>query len=64
MARRLLQNGEEESFYRSAVPLGRFARPEEVAAVALHLAESTYTNGMVYAVDGGSTAGYFTGAAA
>ena len=64
MARRLLQNSEEETFYRSAVPLGRFARPEEVAAVALHLAEATYTNGMVYAIDGGSTAGYFTGAAA
>lgn len=49
-------------FYRSSIPLARFATPEEVAKVIAHLAsdEATFTNGMVYMVDGGATAGYFS----
>jgi NAD(P)-dependent dehydrogenase (short-subunit alcohol dehydrogenase family) len=49
-------------FYTRTVPLGRFATPEEVAAAMLHLAgpHAAYTNGMIYRIDGGSTAGYFT----
>lgn len=48
-----------EDYYRNAVPLGRFAKPEEIAGIARHLTESNYANGMTYAVDGGSTAGYY-----
>jgi meso-butanediol dehydrogenase/(S,S)-butanediol dehydrogenase/diacetyl reductase len=63
MARRIFDDSPdgEEEFYQAAVPLGRFARPEEVAAAISHLlsADASYTNGIVYAVDGGSTAGYY-----
>lgn len=48
-----------EDYYRNTVPLGRFAQADEIAGIARHLTESTYANGMTYAVDGGSTAGYF-----
>jgi meso-butanediol dehydrogenase/(S,S)-butanediol dehydrogenase/diacetyl reductase len=53
----------ELSYYKNSVPLGRFASAEEVAAVVSHLtsSEARYTNGMLYALDGGSTAGYFSG---
>ncbi len=41
------------------VPLGRFGTPEEVAAVAVHLAsdESAYTTGAEFTIDGGLLAG-------
>jgi NAD(P)-dependent dehydrogenase (short-subunit alcohol dehydrogenase family) len=47
--------------WEKTVPMGRFARAEEVAAVVAHLtsADAAYTNGAVYSVDGGGTAGYF-----
>ncbi|GIK96959.1 MAG: short-chain dehydrogenase [Alphaproteobacteria bacterium] len=50
-----------KEFYEKCVPLGRFARPEEVAKVVAHLTsdEASYSNGMVYSIDGGATAGYF-----
>jgi NAD(P)-dependent dehydrogenase (short-subunit alcohol dehydrogenase family) len=40
-------------------PLGRFARPAEVAAVIHHLLSpaASYTNGLAYAVDAGGLAG-------
>lgn len=46
--------------YAKEVPLGRFAYPQEVANVILHLAseEASYTNGAVYSLDGGATAGH------
>jgi NAD(P)-dependent dehydrogenase (short-subunit alcohol dehydrogenase family) len=49
-------------FYQGTVPLGRFARSDEVAKAILHLAgeDSSYVTGAVHSVDGGSTAGYFT----
>lgn len=52
---------DEIDFYRDAVPLGRFAQPSEVASAIAHLlsTESSYTNGSIYRIDGGSTAGYF-----
>jgi NAD(P)-dependent dehydrogenase (short-subunit alcohol dehydrogenase family) len=52
---------DRRAFERRA-PLGRFARPEEVAEAIAHLAspEASYTNGMLYVIDGGTTAGTFT----
>jgi NAD(P)-dependent dehydrogenase (short-subunit alcohol dehydrogenase family) len=52
------------TFYKGIVPIGRFARPDEVAAAVAHLssAEASYVNGMIYNLDGGSTAGFYPGA--
>jgi NAD(P)-dependent dehydrogenase (short-subunit alcohol dehydrogenase family) len=49
--------------FEQAVPMGRFARPEEIAAVVAHLSssEASYTNGCVYVLDGGSSAGPLIG---
>ena len=48
-----------------SVPQGRMATPEEVAAAICHLAsdEASFTNGLIYTVDGGVTAGNFEQAA-
>ena len=37
-------------------PIGRIARPEEVADLALYLAGATYTTGQIHIIDGGWTA--------
>lgn len=44
---------------RATIPMARWGRPEEVALAAAHLLgpESAYTNGLVYVIDGGLTAG-------
>jgi len=54
--------GTREAF-EAAVPMGRFARPEEVANAIAHLTsnEASYTNGNVYLIDGGSSAGHMIG---
>ena len=51
----------EYDFYQAAVPLGRFAQAQEIARAIAHLlsAEASYTNGLVYNIDGGATAGYY-----
>lgn len=57
-------SSEEVAYYKNLVPLGRFAAPEEVAAAVAHLssAEASYANGLMYKLDGGATAGYYTAA--
>src|SRR5947208_15371415 len=44
------------------IPMGRFARAEEMANAALFLAsdESSYVNGATFLVDGGITSAYIT----
>jgi NAD(P)-dependent dehydrogenase (short-subunit alcohol dehydrogenase family) len=52
---------EERELWKRFVPLGRFASPEEVAEAIAHLSSpaAAYTNGMMFSLDGGSTAGYY-----
>lgn len=50
----------DRSAWAAKVPLRRFCTSEEVADVICHLSsdEASYTNGMVYVVDGGLWAGF------
>ena len=47
---------------RVHLPMGRLAKPREIASAALFLAgeESSYVNGATFMVDGGLTAAYVT----
>ena len=51
----------ERNYWESALPMLRFAVVEEVANAVCHLAgpQASYTNGLVYNLDGGATAGYW-----
>jgi meso-butanediol dehydrogenase / (S,S)-butanediol dehydrogenase / diacetyl reductase len=60
MTDRIFEGAEDERpAWTKRIPLQRFARPEEVARVIAHLVsdEASFTNGHVYMVDGGETAG-------
>jgi meso-butanediol dehydrogenase / (S,S)-butanediol dehydrogenase / diacetyl reductase len=63
MAEQLLKDvsAAELAYFKGIVPLGRFAQPEEVADAVAHLSskEASYVNGLMYRLDGGSTAGYY-----
>lgn len=65
MADRILSAGgpDEQDAWERLLPLGRIASPDEIAAAVHHLLsrESSYTNGLVYMIDGGETAGLFLG---
>lgn len=52
--------GERQEAYRAAIPAGRFAQPDEVAAVVQFLAsaEAGYVTGAVVPVDGGLGMGH------
>uniref|UniRef100_UPI002FDF174F SDR family NAD(P)-dependent oxidoreductase n=1 Tax=Sinorhizobium chiapasense TaxID=501572 RepID=UPI002FDF174F len=59
-------NPADRAFYEKTVPLGRFARPEDVAELAAFISSpaGSCLNGAIVALDGGSTAGYFSSAGA
>jgi meso-butanediol dehydrogenase/(S,S)-butanediol dehydrogenase/diacetyl reductase len=65
MADRILSGISEEAqrAWERMLPMGRFASSDEIASVVHHLLsrEASYTNGLVYSVDGGETAGFYTG---
>jgi NAD(P)-dependent dehydrogenase (short-subunit alcohol dehydrogenase family) len=63
LLRELYAKDAEQAARRLAhVPMGRFARPEEIASAALFLAsdESTYVNATAFLVDGGISGAYTT----
>jgi NAD(P)-dependent dehydrogenase (short-subunit alcohol dehydrogenase family) len=53
-----LADPEKRRAFEASTPLGRLARPEEIASVALFLAseDASYVTGAELAVDGGYTA--------
>ncbi|CAD7339775.1 MULTISPECIES: SDR family NAD(P)-dependent oxidoreductase [unclassified Sphingobium] len=63
MADKLLANLSPEKLeaLRKAVPLARFAQPEDVADVVAHLSSDAarHTNGTEYRLDGGKTCGHY-----
>lgn len=52
---------QEKQSYMNEIPLGRFATPDEIGRVIHHLCsdDASYTNGAIYSIDGGVTAGHF-----
>jgi len=58
MNRYLFSSEANRERYRSAVPIGRLGRPEDIEGLAVYLAsdESAYATGALYMCDGGTTA--------
>jgi meso-butanediol dehydrogenase / (S,S)-butanediol dehydrogenase / diacetyl reductase len=52
----------EVDYFKRMIPIGRFGLPEEVAAAVAHLSsrEASFVNGSIYAIDGGTTAGFYS----
>lgn len=64
MVDRIFGDGHDDrDAWASKIPLGRFGQASEVANVICHLLsdEASFTNGLVYNVDGGETAGFGEG---
>jgi len=53
------KKAELTAYVERSYPLGRIGRPQDIAGMAVHLAaaESAWTSGAIFAVDGGYTAG-------
>ena len=45
----------KKASYKSAIPMGRFGRPDEVADLALFLASHDWVTGQTFVLDGGET---------
>ena len=56
------KDGEQAARRLAHVPMGRFARAEEIASAVLFLAsdESSYVNAATFVVDGGISGAYTT----
>ncbi len=57
LSRPVLEHPEISKSLLADIPLKRFARPEEIAPLAVYLAseESAFVTGQIYAIDGGQT---------
>lgn len=56
LEQRLRATGDYETARKAFIarqPMGRIGQPEEIAALAVHLAGATYTTGQAYNIDGG-----------
>jgi len=56
LEQRLREQGDYEAAraaFVSRQPIGRIGTPEEIADLAVYLANATYTSGQAYAIDGG-----------
>ncbi|WP_180902741.1 SDR family oxidoreductase [Martelella soudanensis] len=56
LQQRMRAQGDYDATRRAFIarqPMGRLGTPDEIAALAVHLAGATYTTGQAYAIDGG-----------
>ena len=58
VAERVSKGNVSRKMLESVQPIGRMGKPEEIAAMALHLCgpEAEWTTGSIITVDGGQTA--------
>ena len=59
MSAATIENPKTGEVIRRTIPLGRVARPEEIAALFAYLAsnDAAYVTGQVFTIDGGEIAG-------